>query len=721
MRGIRHTLSKPPLRLAGVMTAAALSALLALSLGAPPAKAAPVEDRYVILANGEQVGHLTAAREDNVVSIDFAVSNNGRGPKNRQRLVLDPANIPLEWSIEGASTFGGPVAEHMRQSDGVLEWTSQSDSGSVPAPHPTLYIAGDDSPWSLGLYARALLADEDHSLEVAPGGVVRLDKVRDVSLDGGGQQTDGIVYRLTGLDVAPSYIILDAGGRLLAHLSSGQFTILEPLRDEVPRLQSMARDFELERVRAIQSQVAHRFDAPVRIRNVRIFDPTSGKVGPLVSVTVFDSRISTIEPETGQMARPDEYVIDGQGGVLTPGLHDMHAHTSLQNGLFYLAAGVTSVRDMGNNNAFLPHLIEGIESGELPGPRIVPSGLLEGRSPYSARNGIVADTLKEALQGVRWYADRGYFQLKIYNSLHPEWLAPAVAEAHRLGLGVTGHIPAFVTPDQAIEAGYDEIAHINQLMLGWVLDPTDDTRTPLRLTGMMRAATLDLNGPRVQHTLALMREHDTALDTTAVTLELLMTSRSGVTSPTAVAHADHMPIGYQRMRKRAFVTVSSPEEDAAYMAAFQKLLDTLALLHANDVQLLPGTDAANGFTVHRELELYVKAGIAPAEALRLGTLAADQYMNRDQILGSIERGKQADFILTPGDPTQDITALHQIRLVMKGGVAYLPSEIYDALGVRPFADPVSIMPPSQPASTAAPVEAGDDFLFGPDGHDEHGH
>ncbi|MGH6979434.1 MAG: amidohydrolase family protein, partial [Brevundimonas sp.] len=429
MRGYRYSGAQRPVALGQILAAAALSAFIGLALAPRPAQAAPVEDRYVVISNGEQVGHLNAVTDGDVVTIDFSVVNNGRGPKNRQRLVLNAESIPLEWSIEGTSTFGGPVAERMSQTGGVLEWTSQSDSGSLQIAQPTLYIAGDDSPWSLGLYARALLADEDHSLEVAPGGVVRLDKVRDVTLSGEGRQTEGVVYRLTGLNVGPSYIILEASGRLLAQLSSGQFTILEPLRGEVPRLQSMSRDFELERIRAIQSEVAHRFDAPLRIRNVRIFDPAAGTVGPLVAVTVFDSRITTIEPETGQPTRPDEYAIDGQGGVLTPGLHDMHAHTSLQNGLFYLAAGVTSVRDMGNNNAFLPQLIDGIESGELPGPRIVANGLLEGRSPYSARNGIVADTLDEALDGVRWYADRGYFQLKIYNSLHPEWLAPTVAEA----------------------------------------------------------------------------------------------------------------------------------------------------------------------------------------------------------------------------------------------------------------------------------------------------
>ena len=72
------------------------------------------------------------------------------------------------------------------------------------------------------------------------------------------------------------------------------------------------------------------------------------------------------------------------------------------------------------------------------------------------------------MKAVHWYADRGYREIKIYNSFNPDWMKPVAAEAHRLGLGVTGHVPAFSSPDRVIADGYDTIAHINQLMLGWL-------------------------------------------------------------------------------------------------------------------------------------------------------------------------------------------------------------------------------------------------------------
>ncbi|MDO9607900.1 MAG: amidohydrolase family protein [Brevundimonas sp.] len=698
------------------LTPFVLAALMISCLGVSPVRADSI--RYAVIANGERVGHLVVDQVGSTVDIDYHVDNNGRGPKHKEHVVLGLGGVPKLWTIEGVSLFGARVDERFEQGDGVLRWRSQADSGERPAATPSLYVANDDSPWSLALYANVLKAAPEQSLEVTPGGRLTLTTVRSQTF--GPDALPVTIYRLTGLELQPGYVMLDQAGQLVAEFSGGQVTVREGLEAAAPELLQMTAALEGERIHALQAQLAHTFDAPVRIRNVRIFQPQTGRLSPLSSVTVFGDRITAIVPEPDTPTAGGDYEIDGQGGTLSPGLHDMHSHSTLQTGLFYLGAGVTSIRDMGNGNSFLLNLTRDIDQGVAPGPRIVRDGMLEGRSPYSVRTGLLADTLDEALEDVRWYGQRGYRQIKIYNSLHPDWVAPVAQEAHRLGMGVTGHVPAFVTPDQAIEAGYGEIAHINQLMLGWLLQPGEDSRTTLRLTGMARAADLDLSSLPVRRTIALMQEKGVALDTTAVALEVLMLSRAGEVPPSAVGYVDHMPIGYQRYRRRSFVDIESPAVDQTYKAAFQKLLDTLKLLHDSGVQLLPGTDAGTGFTVHRELELYVKAGLTPAEALSLGTLRAEQYLGRDQSLGSIERGKLADFFLVPGDPTQDIGAIREIRMVMKGGVIYFPSEIHQALGIRPFADPVVIRPPTAPEDVSTGT-AGDSFLFGEGMDDDHGH
>ena len=104
----------------------------------------------------------------------------------------------------------------------------------------------------------------------------------------------------------------------------------------------------------------------------------------------------------------------------------MHAHLDQDSALLNVAAGVTSVRDMGNDNAVLDGLIARIESGAIGGPRVTRSGFIEGKSPFSANSGIVVASEAEALDAVRWYAARGYWQIKIYNSMNPAWV-PAMA------------------------------------------------------------------------------------------------------------------------------------------------------------------------------------------------------------------------------------------------------------------------------------------------------
>lgn len=663
----------------------------ALALGAAAAAAAANDD-MAIVQNGEVVGHVRSVEEGDTVTVDYLVDNNGRGPRHTERIVIGPAAIPIAYSIEGRSLMGGAVSETYRWANGRAAWRSQADSGDVAAAEPPLYVVNDGSPYTLGVYARALLRDPDHSLNVLPGGCLRLERVRETRIGDGPAAVPVTIYRIDGNDLSPDYVMLDSANRLLATVGTGSVAIRRGHEIAVPAINAIAEELGAERARSLQQRLAHRFPGGVRIRNIRLFDPAAGRLTALSTVVVRGDRI--VEVKAGEEAGPapaGQAVMNGEGGTLVPGLHDMHSHNTLSSGLFYLAAGVTSVRDMGNMNDFLPDLMRWLEAGEVAGPRIVRNGFIEGRSPFSARHGIIASSEAEAVDAVRWYADRGYWQIKIYNSMNPAWVPAIAAEAHRRGMGVTGHVPAFTTPDAMIRAGYDEIAHINQLMLGWLVGESEDTRTPLRLTAMARAADLDLASERVQRTVDLMAEREIALDTTAVILERLMLSRAGSVQPGDAAYLDHMPIGYQRYRRRTFVPLESPENDQRYRRGFQRLLETIRLLHGRGIRLLPGTDDGTGFTLLRELELYQQAGIPPAEVLRIATLGMAQYLGRSDRLGSIEPGKLADFFLVPGDPTQDVSAVRQARMVMRGGVVYFPNEIYSALGIRPFTDPPSIL------------------------------
>ncbi len=654
--------------------------------------AAPT-DHYVVLSNGEKVGHLDVTHNGHAVDVDYDVNNNGRGPGVREHLQLDAQGLPVAWRIDGHSEMGGAVHEEMTWKNGVQSWTSQADQGEQPAPTPKLYVGNDASPWALGLYVNAMVRSHSDRIDVLPRGELHLDRLGEVRVGTGSAAIRVDAYFVAGVERVPLLILMDKQAQPFALLED-QIVVRAGHEPAYAELRRLAQQLELRRVQDIQKRSAHAFQVPVRIRRVRIFDPATGRAGEPSSVVFYRGAITTVEPESAAPTPADEVEVDGEGGTLVAGLHDMHTHNNLWSGLYYLSLGITSVRDMGNENAVLADLMRRIDAGEVPGPHIIPSGFIEGRSPYSARLGFIPETLEEALRDVRWYADRGYIQIKIYNSMNPDWVKPLATEARRLGLRTVGHIPAFTTPDRMLEDGYNEITHVNQLMLGWLLQPGEDTRSPLRLTAMARAADLDLNDPRVAHTLALMKEKHAGLDTTAAIVEQLMLSHAGTVPEGAAAYLDHMPIGYQRYRRRSYVTFKDKTEEARYQRAFDKVIETLALLHREQIPLWPGTDDIIGFQLHRELELYVKAGFTPGEALRVATFDCDRYLGRDQLYGSIGRGKRADFFLTPGDPSEDIGALHAIRMVVKDGVVYYPAELHAALGITPFALPPRLTLPT---------------------------
>jgi imidazolonepropionase-like amidohydrolase len=454
----------------------------------------------------------------------------------------------------------------------------------------------------------------------------------------------------------------------------------------------MAAQWQAERLAKIEKKVAHRYAGPVLIRNVRIFDSKTATVTAPQSIVVMRNEIAAVDPDANS-SMPAEVVVEGNGGILVPGMYEMHAHLDQEGALLNLMAGVTTVRDMANQTAILDTLIDRIDKSEIGGPRVIRSGFIEGKSPYSANLGFVVDSEEKAIDAVRWYGARGYWQIKIYNSMNPAWVSAIVQEAHRLGMRVAGHVPAFSTTDRMIEAGYDEVTHINQLMLNWVLGPGEDTRTLLRLTALKRVSDLDLKSEKVQRTIELMVKGSKAIDPTIGIHEQFTHNRDGQVPPGAVDYLDHMPPGYRRSQMKAWVAINSPAEDRAYREAFEKILATLRTLHERGVFIVFGTDTGGSFTYHRELELYQRAGMTAPQILQRATLDSARYLGQEQRLGSIEKGKLADFFLIPNDPTKDLKAIKTIGMVVKNGTFYFPSEVYPHFGVEPF--------------TSAPVVRGD--------------
>jgi imidazolonepropionase-like amidohydrolase len=668
-----------------IALALCIPALLSSAAAQAQAQAQAQTERFSVFSGGDKVGRVDIERSGDTFKVVYDVKNNGRGPTIAETLQLGADGLPQQWRIKGATTFGSKVDERFDLRAKRATWTDSTGKGSATLSEPTLYVGQSSSPWALGVYARALLKDPDQRLPALPGGTITLQKAAAVTVNGTPGAVNTTVYELGGLDLQPSDLLLDDAGNLFAFVTPDSIVIRAGYEAEEQRLRELAAKWSTDRYVKIQKNVARRYQAPVRIRNVRVFEPETGSLSQPKAVLISGRHISAVEP-LDSPSTPGEITIEGAGGTLLPGMFEMHAHLSQNDALLNLAAGVTSVRDMGNDNAVLDQLIANIDNGTIGGPRITRSGFIEGKSPFNASEGILVDSEAKAVEAVRWYAARGYWQVKVYNSMNPAWIPAVVQEARRLGLRVAGHVPAFSNADAMLQSGYDEITHINQFMLGWVLQPEEDTRTLLRLTALRRLQQLDLNSDKVRRTLDLMVERKIAIDPTLGVHEQLTLNRNGQVPPGAVDYLDHMPISVQRSAKQALADASAPADDKAYRAAFEKIIGTVKMLHERGVFIVPGTDTGGALTYHRELELYQRAGMSAAQVLRRATLDMARYLRQDQQLGSIEKGKLADFFLVPGNPLEDLKAIKTISMVVKDGTVYFPSEIYPQFGIRPFAD-----------------------------------
>ena len=650
------------------------------------------KESFSILIAGTQVGQLEAEHNAGNTQVDYEYRNNGRGPTITESVAIGENGLPTNWSISGATTFGNKVDEQFVLTGGEASWKDATGAGNTSPAEPSIYVAKDASPYALWIYARALLADEDHSMPVLPAGTLRLDEIEQIKVTGESGEIAVTSYALSGIDLNPTYFLLDDEDAFFAFITPRFAIVRSGYEAEEERLRELSTEYAARRFEDIQERLAKNFDGPVRIRNVRIFDPLTQSLTEPVSVVVVDNRIDNILPVDSPLAA-GEVVFDGAGGTLVAGFYEMHAHLGQNNALLNIAAGVTSVRDIGNNNKVLSELISKIKSGRLAGPRVIRSGFIEGKSPFSSNNGVIVSSEEEAVAAVRSYTGGDFYQIKIYNSMNPEWVPAMIEEAHANGLKVAGHVPAFSNADAMIAAGYDEMTHINQVMLGWVLEEGEDTRSLLRLTALKRLPSLDADDPAIAATIDAMAANNVAIDPTLAIHEVLLRSRNGTTSPGVLDYIDHMPVEVQRSAKTAWADISTPEDDKAYWQAFDKIIETISAMRDKGILLVPGTDLGGSFSYHRELELYQLAGMTAPQILKWATYGMAAYVGQADELGSIEIGKLADFFLIPGDPTADLKAIKTISLVVKDGTFYYPSEIYPEFGIRPFVEAPDVMQP----------------------------
>jgi imidazolonepropionase-like amidohydrolase len=654
--------------------------LAAQNSGAPPDWGS---FRYTILMAGKKAGYETSTRMGDGLALYYEFNDRGRGPKINERIILDKSTgLPTSIEESGVDYLKAPVEEHFSIKEGKATWSNRAEHGEKEVAGRAFYVTTNGASGELAVLTRALRASGG-KLALLPAGEVTMEKrggLLSITVEGKSRQV--MQYAITGLGFTPTPVWLDRSGMFFASVSSWYSVILEGWESTAETLLKTQNDYDNQRSAQLAKSLAHKPAGPLAIMHASLFDTETASVRPHTTVIVTGNKITAVGADDKVQIPEGAEKIDAVGETLMPGLWDMHVHLQTNDGLMHMAAGVTSVRDMGNDMDALEAMQARFDDGTEIGPRVLKAGLLDGRGPFAGPTKIFADSEAEARKNIDLFAKHGYVQIKIYSSIKPE-LVPEIAKmAHSHGMRVSGHVPAFMNAEQFVKDGADEIQHMNFLFLNFMPE-VKDTRTPARFTEVAsKAAGIDLNSAQVRGFIQLLKEHKTVIDPTLNVFEGMFTDRPGEMSASYAAAADRLPPQVRRGFLYGGLQVPSGM-DKTYRDSFQQMLKMTKLLYDAGVPIVAGTDSYAGFGLERELELYQQAGIPAPQVLQLDTLGAARVMKRDSELGSIAPGKLADMILVDGDPASQVSDLRKVKTVVKDGVVYQTKALDQALGVKP--------------------------------------
>jgi len=465
-------------------------------------------------------------------------------------------------------------------------------------------------------------------------------------------------YVVDGVVWGRETIWLDGAGSLAAAITRAGGLGFEAVRDDLePLLGQFVASATRDRIRDLETIAAQH--PPLRSGAYAMLHGTlvDGTGSPAIAdsaIVVRDGRIVDAGLRSSVAIPAGMATVDLTGKTIVPGLWDMHTHvTQVEWAPVYLAAGVTTARDMGNEFEFITALRDAIGAKRALGPRLLLAGLVDGSGP-NAFGVQYADTPDEAKAAVGKYHDAGFQQMKIYSLIKPPIVEAITAEAHRVGMTVTGHVPNGMTIVQAAEAGMDQVAH-------------------LAIRG--EAGTDD-----VTKTIAVLKARGTVIDPTQSWNELL-------------GHAAGTPVsafqpGLEKVPpplNRIFSNAGAAGIDAATARTrLERGLRIVKALRDAGVPVVAGTDeGVPGHSVHREIELYVEAGFTPMQALQAATIVSARAMKLDAELGTIEKGKRADMVVLNANPLDAIRNIRNVRWTISDGRVYDAAALWRSVRFTP--------------------------------------
>jgi imidazolonepropionase-like amidohydrolase len=468
-------------------------------------------------------------------------------------------------------------------------------------------------------------------------------------------------YTVANLMFGREIVWMDGQGRLAALMTFAgglpQEQILEAYQPALDQLVQSGVRQEMANLDALGRQVRPEAAGAFAIVGARLIDGTGAPPIEDSAVVVRDGRIVAAGSRASVALPAGIRVISAKGQSLLPGLWEMHSHYSgVEFGPALLAAGVTTARDCGGEFGFLTAVRRKLNRENALGPRLLMAGLIDsgGILGFGA---VDAETPAQGVTAVDRYADAGFEQIKVYTQLKPDVLKAISAEAHRRGLTVTGHVPAAVDAFGGIEAGMDQINHLQ-----FVTRP---------MQGADGKGPIDLSSDRAKQLIALMKAHQTVIDPTEGWGEM---GSHPKTVPAASFEPGLKAAPFYLATK--FEALGGPTDEARFNQRMATSGRVIKALYDAGIPIVAGSDTGLiGYGIDRELELYVQAGLPPIAAIQTATLGAARAMKLDKDSGSIEVGKRADLLLVNGDPLANISDLRRVTKVVRNG------RLYDSLAL----------------------------------------
>ena len=667
-----------------------VAATLALNAFVQAQTASPVSSGKFRLHKFEQpIGQesYTIARDGDVLLLRTDFEFTDRGSKVPLEAIVRTTDdyTPLHFTVKGKTSRISGIDAEVRVEGSTAHIRMGDNSREQLVAGPFFTIAGY-APVAIQMAMMRYWRKHGRPspLPTLPSGTVRITDRGPETLQINGHDVPLERYSVQGLIWGLETLWMDADNNLAALVSTdAEFDHFEALREEFESglasfVASAARD-EMAALTELSARLPGRRTGTLAFTGATVINVT-GKP-PLHDATIVtrDGKIVALGPVRKVRVPSDATKVDVSGSYIIPGLWDMHAHyEQVEWGPIYLAAGITTARDVGNEFDFITAVRDAVNSGKALGPHMLLAGIVDGDGPYALGVARV-NSPSDAKKWVQRYHDAGFQQMKIYGSVTSDNLKAICADAHKVGMTVTGHVPGQMTAFQAVDDGMDQINHIQ--FIAKLFRPKDfDADKATQAERLAVIAAVDLNSETARQAVDFFKQHGTVIDPTMALMEQEYRPAERPAAEIEPGIAKVAPELREQLTSGGVLADMAP----VGQAVVKKYLELIGSLHKAGVPIVAGTDqTVPGYSLYRELELYVQAGFTPLEALQSATIVPARVMKVDRDSGSLAVGKRADFDILDTNPLDDIHNIRSVHRVVSNGVLYDSATLWEAAGFRP--------------------------------------